>query len=101
MILKNLKSPALLALTLCVGLTQTGFGQDEYDDMYFSSKDRKKIKHAQETSDANITYESYSNNTYDNPSYSAKEVNPEYIEKYKQQARASVASEVAEAECCI
>lgn len=98
MILKNLKSPAVLALTLCMGMAHTGFGQDEYDDMYFSSKDRKKIKYTQENTEASITYESYSNNTYDNPSYSAKEVNPEYIEKYKQQARASVASEVAAAE---
>lgn len=98
MILENLKSPALLALALCMSLAQTGFGQDEYDDMYFSSKDRKKIKYAQETTEANITYESYSNNTYNNPSYSAKEVNPEYIEKYKQQASASVANELAAAE---
>ncbi|MEP2026069.1 MAG: hypothetical protein ABJI85_15500, partial [Reichenbachiella sp.] len=95
MIRINFKLTVLSALILTVGLIQSGFAQDEYDDMYFSAKDRKKIKKAEENTDANITFESYSNNTYNNASYSAKEVNPEYIDKYKQQARESVADEKA------
>lgn len=72
------KKSALVLAIIVSGFVSTSFAQDEYDDLYFSSKDRKQYKYVEDNleSDANTTYESFTNNTYDNASYSAKEVNP-------------------------
>ena len=65
-----------------VGLAQ------EYDDLYYTSADRdvwKKPAKVKVENDSRATYESYSNNTYDD-NYTAKNVNPEYIARYRSQA---------------
>lgn len=95
-IMKNLnKIISLLSLVLFfVGFSNLAIAQDENDDLYFSKKDRKSHKAvtAPETTDAGATYTAYaSTNSYANATYSAKEVNPEYIEKYKALARQSAA----------
>ena len=58
----------------------------EYDDLYFTPKDRKEIKYDGETvtksDESRSTYESYTNNTYSDK-YSSHNVNPDYIARYQ------------------
>ncbi len=58
----------------------------EYDDLYFTPKDRKEIKYDGETvtksDESSSTYESFTNNTYSDK-YSSHNVNPDYIARYQ------------------
>ncbi len=80
----------------------SSMAQEEYDDMYFTPKDRKEIKsesiytaknnQAQiETEKKDVINPSYSTQLYGNAqeNYSAKNVNPEYIERYKSNSKDS------------
>ncbi|MFT7163131.1 MAG: hypothetical protein ACI9GZ_004332, partial [Bacteroidia bacterium] len=97
----NIKIRVASAAVLVIGFSAMLNAQSsEHDDMYFTSKDRvQAVKPLSastvnsqyqtndvteaEPSDSQQTYQAYKNNTYDNGSFSAKEVNPEYIDKYK------------------
>ena len=71
---------------LILGIASTAFAQVEYDDMYFNSKDRQKLKETRATE----TYALNSNKkksmldeSTQNPtdSYSARNINPEYTSR--------------------
>lgn len=94
--MKTLVSTSLTIIFLMsFGITNA----QEYDDLYFSAKDRKEIKYATTpgVNESLKTYQSYTNNNY-NSAYSAKQVNPELIAKYKQNSRASVQEEIRDYE---
>ena len=79
----------LIATFLVFGVAQISYSQ-EYDDLYFTSKDRKVLKLADETTKgqattSQATIESFTNEAY-TEDYSAKNVNPEYIARYQSQA---------------
>ena len=82
---KFLSRAALLGLTMLLAIPFSAFAQ-EYDDLYFTSKDRKekKVKTAKvEESAASLeVLRSYQNNAYDNTDYSSRNINPEYLSKY-------------------
>jgi len=84
--MKTLKkiSPLFLLLTF---LSAAVFGQ-EYDDMYFSSKDRKQVKYASEDKMVKQDLDQVQQATQ-NPdeNFSQRNVNPEYIAKYKAASR--------------
>ena len=80
----------------------SSMAQDEYDDMYFTPKDRKEIKSESvytarsdkaqvNTEKKDVINPSYSNQLYGDAreNYSAKNVNPEYIERYKSNSKDS------------
>lgn len=76
--------------TIIIGLLSilifnSSFAQRETDDLYFNKSDRKVYNYnlSSKSNDAKEVYTKFKNNNYDNPNYSAKRVNPEYIEKYK------------------
>lgn len=77
----------LSALIVSLGIVFGGSAQ-EYDDMYFTKKDRKKVSYDLKpaANDSKATYESYTNNSYSD-NYSAKQVNPEYIARYRTQSQ--------------
>ena len=85
-----------LALVSVFVSTQVLYAQ-EYDDMYFSSKDRMQVKYANESAEfsepsskqlSNELNTSNIQNEYEySDSYSARNVNPEYIARYRQQAQ--------------
>jgi hypothetical protein len=97
----NMKIRIASAAILVFGYsTMLNAQSSEFDDMYFNSKDRvQAVKPLSastvnnqfqstesteaESNDSQQAYQAYKNNTYDNGSYSAKEVNPEFIDKYK------------------
>ncbi len=73
---------------------------EEYDDLYFSSSDRKtaKVEPIEEnpTVVSSKSYNADENYNYSNDSYSAKTVNPEYIARYKSQAAENASSQTSE-----
>ena len=72
----------LTMLFALVMMVMPSFAQ-EYDDLYFTSKDRKKVEKLEEAQNKSTsTYESYTNNTYSD-NYSTHQVNPEYIARYQ------------------
>jgi hypothetical protein len=87
-----------------IASANVSFSQDEYDDMYFNPNDRKEVKVHSDVSNSNVSSKDFDNNAIAkntpqsdviNPSYSpndygdleenysAKNVNPEYIARYK------------------
>ncbi len=107
--MKALKSIKILGASILGSLMLVSLGvdaQEEYDDMYFTPKDRKEVK-----SESVFTSSKYTDNTSRdvvNPSYnsrdygeadenySAKNVNPEYIERYKTNSKENYAEETTE-----
>ncbi len=89
---------ALIKLTRITGLfivlmvTLPALGQ-EYDDLYFSSKDRKKSEEPKVTESLNV-YQAYTANNYTDE-YSTNKVNPEYIARYQASKDYSSDSEYA------
>lgn len=76
------KLSGILGIVFAMALVNSAFAQ-EYDDMYFNAKDRKVVQAKElEKDDSRATYQSYTNNTYTD-NYSAQEVNPDYIARYK------------------
>jgi hypothetical protein len=77
------------------------FAQEEYDDMYFSPKDRKEVKKesvytaekgvVNADENRNVINPSSSTQIYGNAqeNYSSRNVNPEYIERYKSTSKDS------------
>ena len=85
--MKTLKSTDFLSIILgvvCLSILFTPSIAQEYDDMYFNKSDRKKIKVEKKVaiSDKNTTTD-YNKITESTEAYSAKNVNPEYIARYK------------------
>jgi hypothetical protein len=74
-----------IALGMCIGASA-----QEYDDLYFTKKDRKKVSYDLKPAadDSKATYEAFTNNSY-SENYSAKNVNPEYIARYRSQSQFS------------
>jgi len=74
--LTKLRLPTVFLTLLTIATTSMA---QEYDDLYFTSKDRKKVEKMEEAKNQSTsTYKSYTNNTYSD-NYSTHEVNPEYI----------------------
>lgn len=71
----------------------------EYDDMYFSSKDRKQVKHVDESKAVSQDLNEVKQITQ-NPSenFSARTVNPEYIAKYQASSQENATAEFADDE---
>jgi len=94
-------------LGLLLILTSGVKAQEEYDDMYFTPKDRKEIKtesinvpsstkkSATDADKKEVINPSYSTQLYGNvdENYSSKNVNPEYIERYKVNSKDSASDE--------
>jgi len=89
---------------LLIAAPNLSFGQDEYDDLYFTPKDRKEVKYepdynfneksvsdydqqtvAKNTTTGDVINPTYSPSAYGDleENYSSKNVNPEYIARYK------------------
>ena len=85
------RKETILGLVMVLFFNWAGAQVQEYDDLYFNGSDRKMLKLASESkiqsysNDAAETYQSFSNGTYSD-SYSAKDVNPDYISRYRSQA---------------
>ena len=75
-----------------VFLLSPAFSQ-EYDDMYFTKSDRKKINFDLKvnTKDSEMIIKDFENDDWDE-SYLDKNVNPEYIAKYKVQSNDAMAN---------
>ena len=87
--MKAIGAIKLFMLSFLVLSHSTGWAQ-EYDDLYFNSSDRKKMKTesvvvAKNTDDTKMQNPTYSAQSYgdETENYSAKHVNPEYIARYK------------------
>lgn len=92
-------------LGLLMSVPISSFAQQEYDDMYFNPNDRKEIKSETEYNSVvantkatdnrqEAVNPTYSSKEYGAPeeNYSAKNVNPEYIERYKSSSKDSYAT---------
>lgn len=84
---------------LVISSINTNAQTDEYDDLYFSSSDRKtaKVEPIEETPTvaSSKSYNDTENYNYSSDSYSAKTVNPEYIARYKSQAAENASSQIS------
>jgi hypothetical protein len=107
-VMKALKTLKLISISIMGSLMLLPFGtfaQEEYDDMYFTPRDRKEVKkESVYAADKGITKTdasrdvinpSGSTQLYGNAqeSYSSKNVNPEYIERYKSTSKNSATVE--------
>ena len=88
--MKALKSINFFSLTLgvvCLSVIVTPTIAQEYDDMYFNKSDRKTVKvekvASTTTLDKNNNASNYKKISESTETYSAKNVNPEYIARYK------------------
>ncbi|MFT4833614.1 MAG: hypothetical protein ACI83W_000376 [Marinoscillum sp.] len=86
------KLTRITGLLIILMVTLPALGQ-EYDDLYFSSKDRKKSEEPKVTESLNV-YQAYTANNYTDE-YSANKVNPEYIARYQASKEYSSDSEFA------
>lgn len=112
---RKIKWISLAIVGIMIAFATDSFSQDEYDDMYFRPDDRKEIKLNQEAmkgstsesfnsqvvaknnSGSDVINPSYSPGDYGTveESYSAKNVNPEYIARYKNNPKGSEDAEVS------
>jgi hypothetical protein len=115
---RKIRLLSLAIIIIMIATANVSFSQDEYDDMYFNSADRKEVKFnenavkanagaittdsktmAKNTASADVINPTYSPTEYGDleESYSAKTVNPEYIERYKDNPKETTGTtEVAE-----
>jgi len=115
---RKIKLLSLAIITIIIASANVSFSQDEYDDMYFNSADRKEVKFnenvikvntsagemdtkamAKNTTNSDVINPTYSPTEYGDleESYSAKTVNPEYIERYKDNPKGTAGTaEIAE-----
>ena len=79
---KHIK-PLIVLLALVASLSIHAQGS-ENDDMYFTKKDRKKVKYdlKSTSNDSRTTLVQHTQDQYEEE-YSAREVNPDYIAKYR------------------
>jgi len=111
---RKIKILSLAIIVIMIASANVSFSQDEYDDMYFNPKDRKEVKFTEEVTNSNVSTNNFEskaiaknttksdviNPTY-SPSeygdleenYSAKNVNPEYIARYKNNPKGSAGNE--------
>jgi hypothetical protein len=103
--MKAIKTFKILAISILGSLILfpvSSMAQEEYDDMYFTPTDRKEIKSESiyaarndqaksEAGQKEVINPSYSTQVYGEAqeNYSAKNVNPEYIERYKSNSKDS------------
>lgn len=84
---KSIKLLTLLISLLSITVIFSSVNAQEYDDMYFSKSDRKTVKVDKaavlSNNDKNNSSASYKEITKSTETYSAKNVNPEYIARYK------------------
>jgi len=94
---KSNKFYSIVITILSLSIVFVGANAQEYDDMYFNKSDRKKIKTSNKavlaTDAKTINSLDYNKATQTTEVYSAKNVNPEYIARYK----ATEANEVNDA----
>ncbi len=102
---RKIKLISLAVIAMIIASASVSFSQDEYDDMYFNPSDRKEVKFnedmikvnagasdvatkamAKNTTKSDVINPAYSATEYGNldENYSTKTVNPEYIERYKE-----------------
>ena len=85
--LKLVKSSTLAVGLLSLSLIFSAAFAQEYDDMYFNKSDRKKVKtnNPEEltASSKSVSTSDYKEITESTEGYSSKNINPEYIAKYK------------------
>ena len=115
---RKIKLISLAIITIIIASANVSFSQDEYDDMYFNSSDRKEVKFNEDmikvnagatnldneampknSTKSDIINPTYSATEYGNleENYSTKTVNPEYIERYKENPKgAESTTEIAE-----
>jgi len=92
--MKTLKAKISLIVLLAVGIGSVA--AQEYDDMYFTKKDRKKVKYVSEDKAVTQDLDQVQQFT-DTPgeNFSARTVNPEYIAKYQASSQESGSAEFA------
>ncbi|MGD9327628.1 MAG: hypothetical protein PVH48_01600 [Cyclobacteriaceae bacterium] len=115
---RKIKLLSLAIVILMIASANVSFSQDEYDDMYFNPADRKEVKFnenlvktnaasgksenlviAKGSANTDVINPAYSPAEYGDleESYSAKTVNPEYIERYKDNPKETAGTtEIAE-----
>jgi hypothetical protein len=114
---RKIKLVCLVIIGLMIASANNSFSQDEYDDMYFTPKDRKEVKFNEDIVKSSVTSGSSENKSVSknatvsdviNPTYSpseygdleenysAKNVNPEYIARYKSNPKESTGDETLE-----
>ncbi|MCK5699970.1 MAG: hypothetical protein KAI29_02420, partial [Cyclobacteriaceae bacterium] len=85
--LKSIKFLTLLISLLSITVIYSSVNAQEYDDMYFSKSDRKTVKVDKtaviSNNNKNNTNANYKEITKSTETFSAKNVNPEYIARYK------------------
>ena len=84
--LKTIKFLSLSVTLLSIAVTFSSVKAQEYDDMYFNKSDRKSVKVEKATvlsGDNNNNSATYKEISKSTETYSAKNVNPEYIARYK------------------
>ena len=85
--LKSIKILTLFTSLLSIAVIYSSVNAQEYDDMYFGKSDRKTVK-ADKTvvisdNNKNNSNANYKEITKSTETYSAKNINPEYIARYK------------------
>lgn len=84
--MKALKSVNILTLSVSILSLMVIFSSvnaQEYDDMYFSKSDRKTVKVEKLNKNKSSNTANYKEVTKSTETFSAKNVNPEYIARYK------------------
>ncbi|MEP2771302.1 MAG: hypothetical protein ABJH05_04090 [Fulvivirga sp.] len=95
--MKTLKAKLSVIVLLAIGAGSAV--AQEYDDMYFSAKDRKQVKYVSD--DKAVTQDlNQVSQVSQNPaeSFSSKTVNPEYIAKYQAASQQEATAEFADDE---
>lgn len=84
--MKTLKLANFLTFSasfLSVMVVFSSVSAQEYDDMYFSKSDRKTVKVEKTNDNKSTNTANYKEVTKSTDTYSAKNINPEYIARYK------------------
>ena len=95
--LKSIKVYSMFAGLLSLAVVFSSANAQEYDDMYFNKSDRKTVKAENKTASKeskNLNNADYNSLTESTEVYSAKNVNPEYIARYKATESNEVQEEV-------
>lgn len=89
--IRSFKYLAFAAAITLWGCSNQQYAQTgEYDDLYFSSKDKREVQYTASTAN-NVTY-SDQNNGEAGEDYSQKDVNPDYIQQYAEDSRKNVST---------
>ena len=94
--LKIIKFSTLTLSLLGILVIYSSVNAQEYDDMYFNKSDRKTVKVEKTvTSSALKNTSDYKKITESTEAYSAKNINPEYIARYKSSESNEVSEETS------